>query len=347
MPFVPVDGPDGPWNFCYAISTPTKASAETIDPDVPTIFFIHSNFTWKETFQRQFENPTLRQFNLVTFDHRGCGETLGLIKQDPYRPSHITDDACKIFEALKLPPCHVFGIELGSYVALDLAARHPEWVLSMTLCSPSPPVELEDVMSGRTQMTQYFEKHLEGKPSESGIGKDAIMGAAQLAFNLIHTQLVHALVNLTWETVKRDMTGSVEKVNTVLKRSLRIFRNQTPLGVDHLKKIRCPITIIHCTDNIAYSVEIPKNLRTTLLQAGLQVKPVVNVPGPHFACVTHPDQINSVIFDNVLSNSPGDVQRFKVKSNTERLETPFLLLARHGYHGADDSDMESRDCPWA
>ncbi len=90
----------------------------------------------------QFENPTLRQFNLVTFDHRGCGETGGLIKQDPYRPSHITDDACKIFEALKLPPCHVFGIELGAYVALDLAARHPEWVLSMTLCSPSPPVEV-------------------------------------------------------------------------------------------------------------------------------------------------------------------------------------------------------------
>jgi hypothetical protein len=49
-------------------------------------------------------------------------------------------------------------------------------------------------MSGRTQMTQYFEKHLEGKPSESGIGEDAVMGAAQLAFNLIHTQLVHAYV---------------------------------------------------------------------------------------------------------------------------------------------------------
>lgn len=48
--------------------------------------------------------------------------------------------------------------------------------------------------------------------------------------------------------------------------------------------------IIHCTDNIAYSVEVPKNLRTTLLQAGLDVKPVVNVPGPHFACVTHPDR---------------------------------------------------------
>jgi hypothetical protein len=53
-------------------------------------------------------------------------------------------------------------------------------------------------MSGRMQMTQYFEKHvhakLEGKPPEAGIGEDAVMGAAQLAFNLIHTELVHAYV---------------------------------------------------------------------------------------------------------------------------------------------------------
>ncbi len=33
------------------------------------------------------------------------------------------------------------------------------------------------------------------------------------------------------------MTDSVEKVNTVLKRSLWIFKNQTPLGIDHLKKV--------------------------------------------------------------------------------------------------------------
>ena len=90
----------------------------------------------------QFESPTLRQFNLVTFDQRACGESVGHITQDPYRPSHITDDLCKIFEALKLPPCHVFGYDVGSYVALDFAARHPEWVLSLTVCSPMPPIEV-------------------------------------------------------------------------------------------------------------------------------------------------------------------------------------------------------------
>ena len=52
MPFVTVDGPDGPFDFCYVISTPTKVLAENVDPDIPTILFIHSNAAWKEAFQR-------------------------------------------------------------------------------------------------------------------------------------------------------------------------------------------------------------------------------------------------------------------------------------------------------
>jgi hypothetical protein len=51
-------------------------------------------------------------------------------------------------------------------------------------------------MMGRMQVIQYFEKHVQGKleedkPSEKGIGEDAVLGAVQLAYNLSHTQLVH------------------------------------------------------------------------------------------------------------------------------------------------------------
>lgn len=64
--------------------------------------------------------------------------------------------------------------------------------------------------------------------------------------------------------------------------------------------------------------------------------------------LTYLSRIDSVIFDNVVSNSPGDAQRFKVKSPSERLETPFLeRLGRHGYHGADDPETESMGYPCA
>ena len=64
--------------------------------------------------------------------------------------------------------------------------------------------------------------------------------------------------------------------------------------------------------------------------------------------LTYFSRINSVIFDTVVLNSPGGAQRFKVKSNAERLETPFLeRLERCGYHGDDDPGAESEDYPWA
>jgi len=52
-------------------------------------------------------------------------------------------------------------------------------------------------MMGRAQIIQYFERHVQGKmgedkPCEEGIGEDAVLGANQLAYNLSHTQLVHA-----------------------------------------------------------------------------------------------------------------------------------------------------------
>jgi hypothetical protein len=55
-------------------------------------------------------------------------------------------------------------------------------------------------------------------------------------------------------------------------------------------QIQCPITIMHCIDDVAYGVGIANDLRTTLIEAGCRAKPVVEVPGPRYACVTHPDK---------------------------------------------------------
>lgn len=59
-------------------------------------------------------------------------------------------------------------------------------------------------------------------------------------------------------------------------------------------------------------------------------------------------RINSIIFENVVLNSPSGAQRFKVKSDNERLETPFSeRLEKYGYHGDDVPETDSMDYPWA
>ncbi|KAF8635272.1 hypothetical protein AX15_000495 [Amanita polypyramis BW_CC] len=291
MPFVEVDGPSGPWNFCYIITTPTKISAENIDPDAPTIVFIHSVYITKEAFERQFDNPLLRQFNLVTFDLRGYGETGGSISQDPFLPSHITDDVCNILDALKLPPCHIFGLSLGYYSSLDLAARRPEKILSVTVCSPLPPVELEEVLQARLQVVQNYTKlfrgKVEGNISFEDLAEDVTLGVGQFMFNLTHTSMLHAVVRLFWDYCLRARPIHID---SVVKRTYGVFRDQIPLTKDHLAKIQCPVTIIHCTEDVAYKVDVANDLRTTLLDAGVRVQPVLQVPGAHYGCITHPEQ---------------------------------------------------------
>ncbi|KAF8635254.1 hypothetical protein AX15_000480 [Amanita polypyramis BW_CC] len=237
MPFVEIDGPDGPWNFCYTITTPTKLSAETVDPDLPTVVFIHSVYTSKETFERQFDDPSLRQFNLVAFDLRGYGETGGIVTQDPYLPSYITDDVCDILDALKLPPCHIFGLSLGYYSSLDLAARRPEKILSVTICSPLPPTEPEEVLQGRLQVVKTFESFDRGKQEgrHQEFAEDTTLGAVQFMFNLMHSSILHAIVRLSWEYVLKVASISPDGA---MKRTFRLFRDQVPLTKDHLAKVR-------------------------------------------------------------------------------------------------------------
>ncbi len=77
-----------------------------------------------------------------------------------------------------------------------------------------------------------------------------------------------------------------------------------------------------------------------------QVRPALQLL--QSSILTYLPRIDSIIFDNVVLNSSGDAQRFKTKSPSERLETPFSeRLARHGYHGTDEPETESMGYPSA
>ena len=51
MPFfVELNVAGGPQSFAYNISTPTSAHAESIDPKLPTVLFLHPVFIGQEAF---------------------------------------------------------------------------------------------------------------------------------------------------------------------------------------------------------------------------------------------------------------------------------------------------------
>lgn len=89
---------------------------------------------------------------------RSHGETVGGVPAD-FRRFHAAEDVCEFMvcahetfqvmlvlhpvqKALKLPPCHLFGLSLGACVALQIAVSHPERVLSLFMLSPLPLIEV-------------------------------------------------------------------------------------------------------------------------------------------------------------------------------------------------------------
>jgi aminoacrylate hydrolase len=71
-------------------------------------------------------------FRLITYDHRGCGRTGGVV------PEHggiaaMADDVLAIVATLQLSRFHFIGHALGGLIGLDIALRHPELIDRLVL----------------------------------------------------------------------------------------------------------------------------------------------------------------------------------------------------------------------
>lgn len=161
----------GPLNVCYFISTPKAHDATEIEPDVPTILFLHPSFVGSQIYEgvfllevylpvangascptAQFSDPQLRIFNLVAFDMRNHAQTKGRWGDKPIdlvedirhvvvsaviRQCFFTFNVIRFLQdAIGIPSFHIFTMAMVCDVALEFAAKYPNHALSVTLCSP-------------------------------------------------------------------------------------------------------------------------------------------------------------------------------------------------------------------
>ncbi len=68
---------------------------------------------------------------VITFDNRGAGRTSAPDK--PYSIAGMADDAAQLLERLGVEQASVAGYDMGSAIALELAATHPDRVASLAL----------------------------------------------------------------------------------------------------------------------------------------------------------------------------------------------------------------------
>jgi len=82
---------------------------------------------WGEPFLSLLE----RDFDIVTFDHRGIGTSSRA--DEPFTIADLADDAARVLAEAGLDSAHVFGISLGGMVAQELALRRPDLVRTLAL----------------------------------------------------------------------------------------------------------------------------------------------------------------------------------------------------------------------
>ncbi len=83
--------------------------------------------TWGEPFLAELR----RDFELITYDHRGVGASARL--EGATSISEMAGDAAGLLAALELDAVHVLGISMGGMIAQELALAEPARIVTLTL----------------------------------------------------------------------------------------------------------------------------------------------------------------------------------------------------------------------
>ncbi|KJA26836.1 hypothetical protein HYPSUDRAFT_132354 [Hypholoma sublateritium FD-334 SS-4] len=351
MLYVDLETSSGPFSFRYSIATPTSHSAQQIAPEIPCILFLHSGYVAQECFEFQFCDANLRQFNLIAVDMRGYGETIGTIGDVQFTPSESAVDVDQIMGKLGLPPCHIFGLSNGCAVALELAIRSPSRVSSLTMCSPPPTKEPEIVSSGHLEvyddwvlmnLTANGTVRPETDTTYQQMALEVMTGTHQLLYNHIRDDDVIAVARFGLMVGKRNWAGSSEKIKQAYKTSVEWFEKRRHVPFEELKSITMPLSLIHCREDVAYPIEHAKEWEALLIKAGVRVT-LHEVPGTHYGSVTNPVEVNTVLYDTVVSCHPQMINKPYIvrKPGQRKLLTPFTQLLVEGVgYSPDSSDSD-------
>jgi pimeloyl-ACP methyl ester carboxylesterase len=71
------------------------------------------------------------RYKVILFDNRGIGATTSTEK--PFSIELFAKDATGLLDALKIPRAHVLGWSMGSFIAMEMALRHPDRVDKLML----------------------------------------------------------------------------------------------------------------------------------------------------------------------------------------------------------------------
>jgi 3-oxoadipate enol-lactonase len=115
--------------------------------DGPRVVFSNSLFSRLEMWEPQMAALIGAGYRVLRYDARGHGRSDA--PEGPYTIELLADDLAGLMSAVGWTKAHVCGLSMGGMVGQAMGSRHPDRVLSLTLCDTSAYMGAEEVWEPR------------------------------------------------------------------------------------------------------------------------------------------------------------------------------------------------------
>jgi pimeloyl-ACP methyl ester carboxylesterase/predicted glycosyltransferase len=212
---------------------------------LPTWSIIHSR-TWK------MQIPYFaRHFRVVTFDGRGNGKSGRPAGTDAYAETEFAADALAVMDATATDKAVLVAFSRGSQRALLLAAHHPERVSGVAFIGPAVPLPPS---LPRDEMRKQFDKKLDSDEGWAKFNRHYWLkdhrGFLEFFFSQVFnephsTKQIEDCVGWGLETTPETL------IETQIAQGIESEEDVRDLA----DKVRCPVIVIHGTDDALRSHE--------------------------------------------------------------------------------------------
>jgi 3-oxoadipate enol-lactonase len=148
------------------------------------------------------------QFKAAAWDARGYGDSDDY--EGPLRFSDFVADVIRVLDHFEAPRAHVVGLSMGGRIAREVALRHPDRLLSLTLANTSPGF---DALSPE-QVRKFVEERKNRTPEsmKALLGSRADPGAYELLLKSFNSLRRQSYLKTLEASVSQDRAAPVENI---------------------------------------------------------------------------------------------------------------------------------------
>jgi 3-oxoadipate enol-lactonase len=192
------------------------------------------------------------RYRVLRYDARGHGRTSA--PHGAYTLFQLADDVAGLLDALSVAQVHFVGLSMGGMVGQILGVRHPERLLSLTLCDTVCHTPLSAHAMWDERIGQV-EAH-----GMSGIVEPTVQRWLTTPFREAHPDVVERIRNLLRATPPHGYVGAC----------LAIKALDTRAG---LARITCPTLVLTGDQDAGAPVEVAREIASRIPNARLKVMP--------------------------------------------------------------------------